>query len=79
MKTNKQSRKMERNGNCKSQQIQASQFLGDSDGGNDELLRSAGVKKIRGDHWYTVFFRGVRCDSGTVCGVRHNHLGEIIG
>lgn len=51
-------------------QIQAHTF------DNDDLLRAAGVKRIH-PGWYTVQYRGVRLDRGTICAATRNRKGEI--
>lgn len=51
-------------------QIQARTF------DNDDLLRTAGVKRIH-PGWYTVHYRGVSLDKSTICAATRNRKGEI--
>lgn len=43
---------------------------------NNRLLRAAGVKRIFSG-WYTVHFRGVKLDTGTICSACRNRKGLI--
>lgn len=60
----------------KTTQLEANQFLGDRDGGNNEILRAAGVKRIHSG-WYTVTYNGVVLDASVVVSARRNRGGEI--
>lgn len=47
-----------------------------TNGDNDDLLRSAGVKRIF-PGWYTVWFNGVVPDNSTVNCARRNRKGKL--
>lgn len=43
-----------------------------------DLLKSAGVKRIREGAWYTVTYRGIKLDNSTITGAKLNRKGELI-
>ena len=45
-------------------------------GYNNEILRAAGVKRVR-DGWYTVTYNGVTLDSSTAVSAKRNPRGNI--
>ena len=59
----------------KTVQLESNKHLGDSIG-NNEILRAAGVKRIRCG-WYTVAYNGIQLDCSTVVSARRNPKGLI--